>query len=47
MAGSPPNVSVEVEALLLPKVPALDNTFGCVLIGTFLGLMYVSLLLSS
>ena len=34
MAGSPPNVSVEVEALLLPKVPALDNTFGCVLIGT-------------
>ena len=26
----------------LPTVPSLDNTFGAVLIGTFIGLMYVA-----
>ena len=27
--------------LSLPEVPPLDNTFGALLIGTFIGLMYV------
>ena len=26
----------------LPQVPALDNTFGALLVGTFIGLMYVT-----
>ncbi|OJT15861.1 hypothetical protein TRAPUB_1513 [Trametes pubescens] len=30
---------------LLPKVPALDNTFGAVLLGTFVGLILYGLTL--
>ena len=26
----------------LPHIPPIDNTFGALLIGTFIGLMYVS-----
>ena len=28
-------------SLLLPAIPALDNTYGCILVGTFIGLMCV------
>ncbi|KAL1939504.1 hypothetical protein VTO73DRAFT_9815 [Trametes versicolor] len=39
-AGVPPN-----PLALLPKVPALDNTFGALLIGTFVGLILYGLTL--
>ena len=44
MSGSASNATTALPAGvdpldLLPKIPPLDNTFGAVLIGTFLGLM--------
>ena len=35
------NVTI-ANPIALPAVPSLDSTFGAILVGTFLGLMYVS-----
>ncbi len=41
MASAPPTASAPGLQGALPQLPALDNTFGALLIGTFIGLMYV------
>lgn len=38
-SAGPPDIS----ALPLPKIPPIDNTYGALLIGTFIGLLYASL----